>query len=151
MGSRRISKRWIILAAILVVVGLVAGGGVLWSRQPKKLAVKLEVTGTRGLPFQGTAEVDGVSQDLNGTVPAEFTVEGSLVVYSFTSTAKSGGFQVRALLGERAVGSAGSGNPPIRGVRGWVKSDQTEDLRERHMFENFSRDNDQGWLAPPPP
>jgi hypothetical protein len=147
--TRRLSKRWFLLAALLLAVALVAVGGVLWSARPKKLPVKLEVTGTPGLPFHGTAEVDGRSQELNGTVPAEFIVEGRLVVYSFTSTDESGGFQVRALLGNRAVGSAGSGTPPIRGIRGWVKSDWGWDL-PRHSFENFSRDDDKGWLAPPP-
>jgi hypothetical protein len=151
VSPRRISKRWFVFATLLVVVALVAGG-VAWSASPKTNTIKFEVTGTSGLAFQGTAEVDGRSQELNGTVPAEFVVEGRFVVYSFTSTAKSGGFQVRALIGDRAVGSAGSGNPPIRGIRGWVKSNWGwEEPRQRHMFENFSRDDDQGWLAPPAP
>jgi hypothetical protein len=139
---------------VLVALALVAAGvaaGVFWYAQPKTLAVKLEVTGTPGLAFRGTAEVDGTTQELSGTVPAEFVVEGRLVVYSFTSTDESGTFQVKALLGNRSVGSAGSGNPPKRGIRGWVKSDPKEDLGERHMFENFDRDNDKGWYAPPPP
>jgi hypothetical protein len=149
MGSR-LSRRWFLLAAVVVVLALgLVVAGVAWSARPKKLTVKIEVTGTPGLPFHGTAEADGVTQELNGTVPAEFVVEGSLVVYSFTSTDESGGFQVRALLGDRAVGSAGSGTPPIRGIRGWVKSDWGWDL-PRHSFENFARDDDKGWLAPPP-
>jgi hypothetical protein len=134
---------------VVLALGL-AAAGVVWYARPKTLTVKFEVTGTPGLPFHGTAEVDGRTEELNGTVPAELVVEGRLVAYSFTSTAKSGGFQVRALLGDRAVGSAGSGNPPSRGIRGWVKSDWGWDL-PRHSFENFSRDDDEGWLAPPPP
>jgi hypothetical protein len=146
VSPRRISKRWFLLAALQIVLALGAVEGVgCSSAGPKKLTVKLEVTGTSGLAFQGTAEADGVSQELNGTVPAEFIVEGRLVVYSFTSTEKSGGFQVRALVGDRSVGSAGSGNPPIRGIRGWVKSDPPN-----HGFENFFRDDDKGWLRPPP-
>jgi hypothetical protein len=146
VSPRRISKPWFFFAAFLLALALVVVGGVVWYARPKKDTITIEVTGTSGLPFEGTAEVDGVSQELNGTVPAEFVVEGSLVVYSFTSKAKSGGFQVRALRGDRAVGSAGSGDPPIRGIRGWVKSNPPD-----HGFENFSRDDDKGWLRPPPP
>jgi len=148
MGSRRRSRRWLLLAALLVALVLVAGG-IAWSARPKKNVIKIEVTGTSGLAFQGTAEVDGTPQELNGTVPAEFVVEGRRVVYSVTSTEKSGGLQVRALLGDVAISSAGSGDPPIRGIRGWVKSDWGWDS-PRRSFENFSRDEDKGWLAPPP-
>jgi hypothetical protein len=143
-------------AVLLVALALVVVGGVSWFARPPLLTVKLEVTGKRGLPFQGTVEVDGATQELNGTIPEEFVFEGHLVVYSFTSTDKSGGFQVRALLGNRAVGSAGSGTPPIRGIRGWVKSEWGWDLvtwerrLPNHSFENFPRDDDEGWLAPPP-
>jgi hypothetical protein len=147
MGSRRISRRWFLLTALLVALALVAG--IVWSARPKTNAITIEVTGTSGLPFQGTAEVDGTHQELNGTVPAEFSLEGRRVTYSFTSTKKSGGFQVRVLLGDLAIASAGSGNPPIRGIRGWVQSDWGWDY-PRRSFENFSRDDDKGWLAPPP-
>jgi hypothetical protein len=141
----------LVLAAVLVALVLVAGG-VAWSACPKKNTITFEVTGTSGLPFQGTVEVDGATRELSGTVPDTFTVEGRRVVYSFTSTAKSGGFQVRAVLGELALASAGSGNPPIRGIRGWVNSDWGwEAPGYRKSFENFSRDDDQGWLNPPPP
>jgi hypothetical protein len=150
MGSRRLSLRWFLLAALVVVVALgLVGASVLWSARPKPLAVKIEVTGARGLAFQGTAEVDGEPQELNGTVPAEFSLEGRRVTYSFTSMQKRGGFQVRVLLGDLAIASAGSGNPPKRGIRGWVQSDWGWDW-PRRSFENFSRDDDKGWLAPPP-
>jgi hypothetical protein len=125
MGSRP-SRRWFLLAALLVAVALVVG--VLWSARPKKTAITIEVTG----------------------IPAEFTLEARRLTYSFTSTEESGGFQVRVLLGEVAISSAGSGNPPIRGIRGWVKSDWGWDS-PRRSFENFFRDEDKGWLAPPPP
>jgi hypothetical protein len=150
MGSRRLSLRWFLVAALAVVLALgLAGAGVAWSARPKPLAVKIEVTGTRGLPFEGTAEVDGETQPLNGTVPAEFSLEGRRVTYSLTSKATSGGFQVRALLGDLAVGSAGSAPGTSRGIRGWVISDWGWD-QPRHSFENFDRDDDKGWLAPPP-
>jgi hypothetical protein len=147
MGSRP-SRRWILLAALLVVVALVVGG--LWFAYPKKNVITIEVTGTSGLAFQGTAEVDGISQELNGPVPAKFTLEARRLTYSFTSTDKSGVFQVKILLGDVAISSAGSNNPPIRGIRGWVISDWGWEP-PRRSFENFSRDEDQGWLAPPPP
>jgi hypothetical protein len=147
MGSRRISWRWFLLAA-LVALALVAGG-VVWSARPKKNAIKIEVTGTRGLAFQGTAEVDGEPQELNGTVPAELILEGRRVTYSFTSKAKSGGFQVKALLDGKAIGSAGSAPGTSRGIRGWVQSNWGWGP-PRVSWENFSRDQDKGWLAPPP-
>jgi hypothetical protein len=156
MASRRISRRWVLCAALLVALALVVGR-IVWSARPKKNALTIEVTGTSGLAFQGTAEVDGRSEELNGTVPAEFHLEARRLTYSFTSTKKSGGFQVRVLLDDRAgvgrkvaISSAGSGNPPSRGIRGWVKSDWGWDA-PRRSFENFSRDDDKGWLAPPPP
>jgi hypothetical protein len=152
VSPRRISKRWFLVAAVLVGLALIAGG-VAWSARPKKNTIVFEVTGTSGLAIQGTAEVDGTTQELNGTVPAKFVVEGSRVVYSFISTEKSGGFQVRAVLGDLAVGSAGSGDPPIRGIRGWVISYWGWEPPGYFppSFENFSRDDDQGWLNPPPP
>lgn len=148
MSPRRIAKRWLLLAAFLVVLALV-GGGVVWSARPKKNVVTIEVTGTSGLAFQGTAEVDGRSQELNGTVPAKFSLEARQLTYSFTSTAERGGFQVRVLLGDVALSSAGSAPGTSRGIRGWVKSDWGWDP-PRKSFECFSRDADEGWLAPPP-
>ena len=150
MSPRRISKRRFLLAlAVLLVALALVAGGVVWSARPKKNVITLEVTGTSGLAFQGTAEVDGRSQELKGTVPAKFSLEARRLTYSFTSTEESGGLQVRVLLCDVAISSAGSGDPPIRGIRGWVKSDWGWDA-PRRSFENFSRDDDKGWLAPPP-
>jgi hypothetical protein len=154
MGSR-LSKRWFLLAALLVVLALALGvAGVVWSARPKTLPVVIEVTGPPGFTFRGTADADGRPQELNGTIPpsgpARFFLEGRRVVYSFTSTEEAGEFQVRVLLGDVAISSAGSQNPPIAGVRGWVKSDWGWSP-PRRSWETFSRDEDKGWLAPPPP
>ena len=145
MSGRRLTI--LIVLVLLAVVGTgVAGVG--W---PKKSKVTIEVyPGTSGLAFQGTADVDGVSQELTGTVPAKFVLEGYRMTYSLTSPADAGEFRVKALIGETALGSSGSGDPPTRGVRGWVKSGwgwQTPS----HWIESFTKEGDTGWMSPPPP
>jgi hypothetical protein len=143
------SKRWLVLLAVLVVLSLGAAGTVWAMGRPKKNTVVLEVFGTNGVPFKGTAEVDGSTQELTGTVPAEFTLEGYRMKYTFTTTADSGEFRVKATLGGVALGSSGSGSPPKNGVRGWVKSDWGWSPPS-HWIEPFDKDGQPAWLSPPP-
>ncbi len=150
MGGGRWSRRWLLVPLFfLVVAGLVAAG-VAWLARPKKAVVTLEVyPGTPGVPFQGTADVDGATQELKGTVPAKFVLEGYRVTFSMTTPADEGEFRVKASVGGMAVGSAGSLNPPKYGVRGWVKSNWGRS-DPTGWVEPFPKDNSEKWLKPPP-
>jgi hypothetical protein len=152
MGGSGMSRRWFLLLALLVVVVLaLVGGGAVWLARPKKTAVTIDVyPGTPGVAFKGTAEVDGRPQELTGTVPKQFVLEGYRVTYSLTSTEDSGEFRVRAVLGDITLGSAGSEDPPRNGIRGWVKSGWGWS-RPKHWIECFPRDGEAKWLTPPPP
>jgi hypothetical protein len=137
------------LLAVLAVVALVIAGAV-WIARPQKTKLTLEVyPGTPGLAFQGTAEVDGSSRELAGTVPKQFVLEGYRVTYSLTSAEEAGEFRVRALIGDVAIGSSGSGNPPRNGVRGWVKSSWGRS-GPISWIESFHKDEPGKWLTPPP-
>jgi hypothetical protein len=142
------SRRWLILVAVLLVVALVAAG-VVWSAQPKTNALTLKVTGTSGLVVQGTAEVDGSPQELKGTVPTEFHLEGRRVTYSLTTPDEEGEFRVFPQLSQSTLPSAGSSRPPKYGVRGWVQSDWGWSP-PRNWIESFVLADDKGWLKPPP-
>jgi hypothetical protein len=142
--------RWFLVTAVLVVLALVVAG-VVWSARPKTNAIVIKVTGTPGLILHGTAEIDGNSRELTGTVPTEFLLEGRRVTYSLTTTEDSGEFRVFAALGDVTLKSAGSLNPPKNGVRGWVQSDWGwGSSRPRDWIETFPRDGEQDWLSPPP-
>jgi hypothetical protein len=143
------SRRRLVLIGFLLVPALAVAGAV-WLAWPKKNVVIVEVyPGTPGIAFKGTAEVDGVTQELVGTVPARFVLEGCRVTYSLTSAEDSGEFRVKAIIGDAALGSTGSGNPPRNGVRGWVKSNWGWSP-PNHWIESFDKDGDKGWMAPPP-
>jgi hypothetical protein len=144
------SKRWVLFLTILVVLALGTAGTVWAMGRPKKNTIVLEVSGTNGLAFKGTAEVDGTSRDLSGSVPAEFVLEGYRMKYTFTTTAVSGEFRVKAIRdGVTLGGAAGSGNPPKNGARGWVKSDWGWSP-PRYWLEPFDMDGQPEWLSPPP-
>jgi hypothetical protein len=136
------------LIGVLVVLSLIVAGGV-WRAWPKKIAITLDVSGTPGLPIMGTADVDGSTQALTATVPAKFNLEGCRVAYSLTTAEDSGEFRVKAVIGDSAIGSSGSGNPPKNGVRGWIRSSWGTSP-PTFWIENFSKDEDKGWLTPPP-
>src|SRR5262249_54954674 len=121
MGGSRMSRRRA-LFFVLPVGLLLAAAVVVWLARPKKVRVVIEVTGTPGIAGEGAGEVDGTPQQLTGSVPAEFVLEGTRVTFSLASREDSGEIRVKSAIGGRALGSAGSGNPPTKGVRGWVKS-----------------------------
>jgi hypothetical protein len=142
-------RRGLVVTLLVVLALVAAGAGAVWSARPKKVPVTITVYGTRGLPIKGTAEVDGRSQELTGTVPATFVVEGSRVTFSVSTPADSGEMRVRASIGDAAFGSASSGTPPKNGIRGWVNcgwgwSPPTS------WFEGFETDGEQRWMVPPP-
>jgi hypothetical protein len=143
------SKRRILLLTLPVVLLLAAVAGGVWFALPKKTAVTLDVFGTAGIELKGTAEVDGISQDLAGTVPTQFVLEGYRVTYSLTTPADSGEFRVRYLIGGAAFGSSGSQSPPRNGVRGWVKS-SWGGSSPSGWIESFDREAQPAWLSPPP-
>jgi hypothetical protein len=143
------SKLWVLIVGPLVVLALLVAGGV-WLAWPKKNTVTIEVfPGTPGVAFHGTADVDGVSRELTGTVPDQFVLEGYRITYSLTSGDEAGEFRVKATIGGVAIGSSGSGNPPTKGVRGWVKSNWGWSPPD-HWIESFGKDADTGWMSPPP-
>ncbi len=143
------SRRRFLLIAVPVVLLLLGAATLVWLARPEKATVIIEVSGTPGLAVQGTSEVDGEPGELEGTVPAKFVLEGSRVTFSLTSTAGSGEFRVRAAIGDRAFGSLGSGRPPSRGIRGWVKTGWAWGSTS-HWLEGFTREEDEGWDKPPP-
>ena len=144
------SRRWILLTTLLVVVVLaLVAARVVWSARPKTNAVVIKVDGTRGLALQGTAEVDGSSRELTGTVPVEFHLEGRRITYSLTTTEDAGEFRVWTILGDVTLGASSSLSPPRCGVRGWVQSDWGWEP-PRRWIENFDREAGKGWLTPPP-
>ena len=144
------SRRRVLVVALSAVLALVVvGAGAVWFARPRKLPVTVDVTGTRGLAIKGTAEVDGRTQELTGDVPAKFVLDGSRVTFSLSTTEDSGEMRVRAAIGDVAFGSNSSGNPPKRGVRGWVQSGWGWST-PTSWIEGFDLDGDQSWMAPPP-
>jgi hypothetical protein len=147
------SKRRFLLIAIpvvvLPVVLLLAAAVALWFARPKPAAVTIEVTGTAGLPIKGTSEVDGKTQDLTGTVPTRFVLEGHKVTFSLTTPLNDGEFRVKTTAGETLLAPSGSGSPPKNGVRGWVQTSWGWSS-PTHWIEPYPKDGQQGWLKPPP-
>jgi hypothetical protein len=144
--------RIVLLALLVVVLFLAAAAGVVaWSARPKKVAVGIEVTGPQGMPLKGTVEVDGVTQELTGTVPAKFgPFEGKRVLFALTTTADSGEFRAFGSINGARYGGAPSTDPPKYGVRSWVKSDWGWS-EPRYWIESFEKEGNPPWkLAPPP-
>jgi hypothetical protein len=135
---------------------LAAAAVVVWLGRPKKTAVTLEVTGTRGLAVKGTCEEDGHSRDLAGEVPTRrgevlrFDLEGYRVTYSLMTEEDSGEFRVKPIVGGNALGPGGSQNPPKKAVRGWVQS-AWWGSPPNSWIESHDKDKQEGWLKPPPP
>jgi hypothetical protein len=147
------SKRRSLLIALPVVLLLLAAGAgtAAWFARPKKAAISVDVSGTPGLPLTGTAEVDGKTQELTGTVPTKFTFEGTRVVFTLASPAEKGEFRARLMLGDNARVPAGSGNPPKKGIRGWAQSGWGWSTQPECWMEPFDREAESAWLKPPPP
>ena len=143
-------RRALLIAIPIVVILLAAGGAAAWLYRPKKAVLTVEVYGTDGLPLQGTAEVDGKTQDLTGIVPTELRFEGTRIVYTLTSPAAEGEFRVRPKVNGNAVAFSGSGSPPRNGVRSWVKSHWGSGPPD-YWVEPFDKEKSPAWLTPPPP
>jgi hypothetical protein len=147
------SKRRFLLIAIpvvvLPVVLLLAAAVAMWFARPKPAVVTVEVTGTAGLPIKGTSEVDGHTQDLTGTVPTRFVLEGQRVTFSLTTPEDGGEFRVKTTVGETVLAPSGSGSPPKNGVRGWVQTSWGWSS-PTNWIEPYPKDGQQGWLKPPP-
>ena len=142
------ANRRFFFVSLPIVLTLVVGGAV-WFARPQKNVVIIDVSGRPGLAIKGTAEVDGSSQELTGLAPAQFVLEGYRVTYSMASVEDSGEVRVKAVIGDTAIGSATTGDPPTRGVRGWVKSVWGW-FPPKHWIESFDRQGEQPWLVPPP-
>src|SRR3982751_888517 len=135
------SRRRFLLIALPVVLLLAvaaAVGTAVWLARPKKTAVTLHVTGTPGLAVKLAGDEDGRPRDLAGTVPTQFVLEGYRVTYSLTSAEDAGEFRVKAAVDEIGLASATSGNPPKKGIRGWVKSGWPGSFPS-HWLESFYR------------
>jgi hypothetical protein len=147
------SRRRTVLLAIPVILlfAAAAAGAAAWSARPKKVAVGIEVTGPAGMPLKGTAEVDGVTQELTGTVPAKFgPFEGRRVLWALTTTAESGEFRAFGSMNGTRYGGAPAPDPQKYGVRSWVKSDWGWS-EPRYWIESFEKEGEATWkLAPPP-
>jgi hypothetical protein len=145
------SRRRVLLVTLPILVLLPAAATIatIWFGQPKKTRVTIEVSGTPGLAIKGTCEVDGQPREETFTGSKELVLEGHRVIYSLVSTDDSGEFRVRPRVGDQALMSGGSGNPPKQGIRGWVKSSWWG-APPAHWFEPFDRDEQPKWLKPPP-
>jgi hypothetical protein len=144
------TRRRALLTTIPVVLLLVAAcAAAAWLARPKKFALTVRVYGTPDLPLQGTAEVDGQTQELKGTVPTEFHFEGTRIVYTLTTPAEEGQFRVNPTVGGKAYTFSGSGNPPKNGVRSWVKSRWGSDELD-YWIEPFDLEKQPAWLKSPP-
>jgi len=137
------------LLLTLPVLLLAAAAIAVWFALPRRTAVTVAVSGTPGLAIKGTCDVDGSSRDLTGAVPTRFVLEGYRVTYSLTSTEDAGEFQVHTAIRDQVYGSSGSGSPPKKGVRGWVKSGWWGATPD-NWIEPFNREEQSGWLRPPP-
>src|SRR5947199_10559116 len=104
MRSKQMSKRRFFLVGLPVVLALVVGGAVWFARPQKNMSI-IEVTGRPGLAINGTAEVDGGSQELRGAVPAQFVLEGYRVTYSMASAEDTGEGRRRPVVGDAATRS----------------------------------------------
>jgi hypothetical protein len=134
---------------MLVVIVAVAGGGIWWLGRPKPVTVIIDVTGTRGLPLKGTCEEDGKSRELTGVVPAKFEAHGTRILFSLTTDAQEGEFQVKAMSDDKAFEPARSDNPPKNGIHGWVVVGWGTSP-PRHWVEPFPKDGEEKWMKPPP-
>jgi hypothetical protein len=141
-------RRALLLTLSIVVVLAVAVSVPVWLSLPKKTVLTIEVSGTNGLPLKGTAEVDGISQELGGTVPTKFVLEGYRVIYTLDTSADTGEFRVKGIIGGAAYGSAGSLSPPRYAVRGWVKS-SWGGSPPTTWLEPFDRAGQPEWKSPP--
>jgi hypothetical protein len=144
-------RRTVLLALPVVLLFLAAAAATAaWFARPKKVALTVRVYGTDGLPLKCTAEVDGKTQDLTGTVPTELHFEGTRIVYTLTSTAEEGEFRVNPIIGGRSFPFSGSGRPPKNGVRSWVISLWGSDTPD-YWIEPFDKEKNPAWLKAPPP
>jgi hypothetical protein len=146
------SRRRTLLLALPVVLLFVAGAAAAaaWSARPKRVTVTVDVTGPAGMPLKGTAEVDGVTRELTGTVPAKFAFEGTRVIFALSTSADSGEFRAHGSINGVVYGGASSQGPPKYGVRGWVKSDWGWS-EPRNWIESFEKEGQPPWLKAPPP
>jgi hypothetical protein len=142
------SKRRLLLLGLPIVL-LLAAAIVVWYALPNKVAVTIEVTGSSELTVKATCDIDGTPQELTFTGSTKFVLEGYRVTYSLVGTEGAGEFRVWAINHDKTLGSAGSGNPPANGVRGWVKSSWWRSP-PTHWIEAFNKDEQQPWLTPPP-
>ncbi len=142
------TRRRELLLALLILVSL-AAAAIGWFAMPRKTKLTIAVSCSPGMTIKGTCEVDGQPQDLTFTGSKDLVLEGYRVIYSLVSTEDSGEFQVRPRIGELTLMSGGSGDPPTRGLRGWVKSSWWG-APPVHWFEPFDRDKQPKWIKPPP-
>jgi hypothetical protein len=143
-------RRVLLVTLLLIVILVLLAAGVLWYGLPRKTTVTVSVSGPSGMTIKGTCDVDGQPQEMTFTGPKDIVLEGYRVIYSFVSTDDSGEFQVRPRVGGITLMSGGSGDPPRKGIRGWVKSSWWG-ARPENWFEVFDRDKQPDWLNKPPP
>jgi hypothetical protein len=146
-GGRRMSARPFLIVAL--VAALVVPPAAAWYLRPKKFTLTLDATGRAGISLKGTAEVDGRTEKLSGTVPAQFVLEGHRITYTLEEPEDKGEVRVRASVGGTAIGSTGTGQPPTRGIRGWVKSGWAGS-ELTYWIESYERKGNPPWRTPPP-
>jgi hypothetical protein len=142
------TRRRVLLLTLPIIV-LLAAAVTLWFALPRKTRLTIAVSGAPELAIKGTCEVDGQSREETFTGSKELVLEGYRIVYSFVSNDDSGEFRVTPRIGDKSLMSGGSGNPPMNGVRGWVKSSWWG-APPANWFEAFPKDGQRDWLNPPP-
>jgi len=104
--------KWVgIIIVVFIVIGVIAaasGDKKASTTAPGEPVFVVKVTGTEGTVFSGsymlvTADGKSVSKSIDGTVPMDIPVDGTMVSVSFQKKDKPGTLKVEIFRGDKAV------------------------------------------------
>jgi hypothetical protein len=108
-------RKRVILAAAFLLFCLVTFG--LWRQRPVSVPMRLELTGTEGLPVAGTVVVDGTSRDFHGVLPTSVSAVARTFEYTILMQQPKGELHGRLTVANGIYGSS-STSDDFTGVRG---------------------------------